>query len=97
MDTKYKVFWYSIAFYLLFGFTYLFKAQQYPIRLIPVMLPPYSLKLGEYATSTDNKLQLQVLMTDLQQPSHQVAIKFFLEGGTTNTPIASSAPFIQGV
>ncbi|WP_327985430.1 hypothetical protein [Bergeyella porcorum] len=35
-------------------------------------------------------------MTDLQQPSHQVAIKFFLEGGTTNTPIASSAPFIQG-
>ncbi|WOC53120.1 hypothetical protein BPO_p0037 (plasmid) [Bergeyella porcorum] len=52
--------------------------------------------MGEYATSTDNKLQLQVLMTDLQQPSHQVAIKFFLEGGTTNTPIASSAPFIQG-
>ncbi|EKB54086.1 hypothetical protein HMPREF9699_02129, partial [Bergeyella zoohelcum ATCC 43767] len=33
-------------------------AQQYPVRLIPSIFQPYSLKLGDYATSTEPKLQL---------------------------------------
>ena len=65
-------------------------AQQYPVRLIPVVIPPYSLKLGDYATSTDNKLQLQVLMTDLMEPQHQTGIKFSLQAGLNAVPFAQS-------
>ncbi|PTT25542.1 hypothetical protein DBR28_17995, partial [Chryseobacterium sp. HMWF028] len=73
------------------------KAQQYPVKLIPVVIPPYSLKIGDYATSTDNKLQLQVLMTDLLEPQHQTGIKFSLEAGLNAVPLARSNDFIVGM
>ena len=72
-------------------------AQQYPVKLIPVVIPPYSLKLGDYATSTDNKLQLQVLMTDLMEPQHQTGIKFSLQAGLNAVPFAQSNDFVVGM
>lgn len=75
----------------------LLNAQQYPVRLIPVLIPPYNLNLGSYATSTDNKLQLQVLMTDLLEPQHQTGIKFSLEAGLNSVPIAQSNSFVTGL
>jgi hypothetical protein len=72
-------------------------AQQYPVKLFPVVIPPYSLKLGDYATSTDNKLQLQVLMTDLMEPQHQTCIKFTLEAGLNAVPFAQSNDFVVGM
>ena len=83
-------------FLLFLGFTLSF-AQQYPVRLIPVVIPPYSLKLGDYATSTDNKLQLQVLMTDLMEPQHQTGLKFSLEAGLNAVPYAQSNDFVVGM
>ena len=83
-------------FLLFLGFTLSF-AQQYPVRLIPVVIPPYSLKLGDYATSTDNKLQLQVLMTDLMEPQHQTGIKFSLQAGLNAVPFAQSNDFVVGM
>lgn len=73
------------------------KSQQYPVKLVPVILPPYSLKIGDYATSTDNKLQLQVLMTDLLEPQHQTGIKFSLEAGLNAVPLARSNDFVVGM
>ena len=81
---------------LFLGITLSF-AQQYPVRLIPVVIPPYSLKLGDYATSTDNKLQLQVLMTDLMEPQHQTGIKFSLQAGLNAVPFAQSNDFVVGM
>ena len=72
------------------------QAQQYPVRLIPVIIP-YSLRLGDYATSTENKLQLQILMTDLMEPSHQTGLKFFLESGLNAVPVAQSNDFVIGL
>ncbi|BAP31035.1 uncharacterized protein CHSO_1998 [Chryseobacterium sp. StRB126] len=71
--------------------------QQYPVKLVPVVIPPYSLRLADYATSTDNKLQLQVLMTDLLEPQHQTGIKFSLEAGLNAVPIARSNDFVVGM
>ncbi|WP_306843632.1 fibronectin type III domain-containing protein [Chryseobacterium lathyri] len=73
------------------------KSQQYPVKLVPVVIPPYSLKIGDYATSTDNRLQLQVLMTDLLEPQHQTGIKFSLEAGLNAVPLARSNDFIVGM
>ncbi|WP_312298280.1 fibronectin type III domain-containing protein [Chryseobacterium sp.] len=71
--------------------------QQYPVKLVPVVIPPYSLRLADYAASTDNKLQLQVLMTDLLEPQHQTGIKFSLEAGLNVVPIARSNDFVVGM
>ncbi|WP_126651690.1 fibronectin type III domain-containing protein [Chryseobacterium aureum] len=73
------------------------KSQQYPVKLVPVVIPPYSVRIGDYATSTDNKLQLQVLMTDLLEPQHQTGIKFSLEAGLNAVPLAKSNNFITGM
>ena len=71
------------------------SAQQYPVRLVPVVFPPYNVRLSDYALNSDPKLQLQVLMTDLMEPPHKTGIKFSLESG--GRVIAVSNPFINGL
>ena len=70
-------------------------AQQYPVRLVPVVFPPYNVRLSDYALNSEPKLQLQVLMTDLLEPPHKTGIKFSLESG--GRVIAVSTPFINGL
>ena len=71
------------------------SAQQYPVRLVPVVFPPYNVRLSDYALNSEPKLQLQVLMTDLLEPPHKTGIKFSLESG--GRVIAVSNPFINGL
>ena len=71
------------------------SAQQYPVRLVPVVFPPYNVRLSDYALNSEPKLQLQVLMTDLLEPPHKTGIKFSLESG--GRVIAVSAPFVNGL
>ena len=71
------------------------SAQQYPVRLVPVVFPPYNVRLSDYALNSEPKLQLQVLMTDLLEPPHKTGIKFSLESG--GRVIAVSTPFINGL
>lgn len=88
----------ALTMLMLFGLQSIsVKSQQYPVKLVPVVIPPYSMRLGDYATSTDNKLQLQVLMTDLMEPQHQTGIKFTLEAGLNAVPFAGSNDFIVGM
>ena len=70
-------------------------AQQYPVRLVPVVFPPYNVRLSDYALNSEPKLQLQVLMTDLLEPPHKTGIKFSLESG--GRVIAVSTPFVNGL
>ena len=70
-------------------------AQQYPVRLVPIVFPPYNVRLSDYALNSEPKLQLQVLMTDLLEPPHKTGIKFSLESG--GRVIAVSTPFVNGL
>ena len=85
---------YLSILFLLFGLLLCF-AQQYPVRLVPVVFPPYNVRLSDYALNSEPKLQLQVLMTDLLEPPHKTGIKFSLESG--GRVIAVSAPFVNGL
>lgn len=88
----------ALTMLMLFGLQSItVRSQQYPVKLVPVVIPPYSMRLGDYATSTDNKLQLQVLMTDLMEPQHQTGIKFSLEAGLNAVPFARSNDFVVGM
>lgn len=90
---SFKTFTFLFLFLLL---AFSSQAQIYPVQVIPVLLPPYSLRLSDYATSTDNKLQLQVLLKDLMEPSHQIRLQFSLLSGVNGTQIAGSNPFVTG-
>ncbi|VDH02636.1 fibronectin type III domain-containing protein [Bergeyella zoohelcum] len=87
--------------FLILGFSivnpFSLNAQQYPVRVTPVVLAPYSLKLSDYATTTQQKLQVQILMTDLMQPAHQTGLKFSLEAGLNAQPFARSNEFVVGL
>ena len=85
---------YLSILFLLLGQLFCF-AQQYPVRLVPVVFPPYNVRLSDYALNSDPKLQLQVLMTDLMEPPHKTGIKFSLESG--GRVIAVSSPFVNGL
>ena len=85
---------YLSILFLLFGLLLCF-AQQYPVRLVPVVFPPYNVRLSDYALNSEPKLQLQVLMTDLLEPPHKTGIKFSLESG--GRVIAISTPFVNGL
>ncbi|MDF0717353.1 fibronectin type III domain-containing protein [Muricauda sp. 334s03] len=55
-------------------------AQIYPVQATPQMIPPYSFKLSEYTTTTQEKLFLNLLLTDAQESGRQVRLKLFVEG-----------------
>lgn len=67
------------------------------MQITPVLIPPYSLHLSEYANSNQEKIQLQILMTDLNEPPHNITISFKLLSATTSNPIAYSTPFVSGL
>jgi hypothetical protein len=68
-------------------------AQLYPVQLTPVFNSPYSVKLSDYATSMDTKMQLLINPTDISINNRQVRLKFSIQGNGIN---AQSSGFIQG-
>ena len=67
--------------FFIWGYILCIAQPQYPVRLVPVVFPPYNVRLSDYALNSEPKLQLQVLMTDLLAPPHKTGIKFSLESG----------------
>jgi hypothetical protein len=55
-------------------------AQIYPVQVTPQMVPPYSFKLSDYTTTTQEKLLVNLLLTDAQESGRQVRLKLFVKG-----------------
>lgn len=55
-------------------------AQIYPVQVTPQLVPPYSFKLSDYATTTQEKLFVNLLLTDARESGRQVRLKMFVEG-----------------
>ncbi|GAA4273754.1 fibronectin type III domain-containing protein [Aquimarina gracilis] len=78
------------------------NAQVFPVQVSPQVLPPYSLKLSEYATSSTEKLIVNLLLTDINESNVQVRLKFFLENNAglavqNNDVVVGSNPiFLDG-
>jgi hypothetical protein len=68
-------------------------AQLYPVQLTPVFNSPYSVKISDYATSMDTKMQLLINPTDISINNRQVRLKLFIQGNGIN---AQSSAYIQG-
>ncbi len=80
-----------IAYCLLY--TVKTTAQIYPVQATPQIVPPYSFKLSDYTTTTQEKIVLNLLLTDAQESGRQVRLKLFVEGPGINF---QSTDFVNG-
>ena len=85
----------------LFSYIFLFLlttwqliAQTYPVQVVPVLTPPYSSKIADYANPMANRVQLQVITTDLSVQNRSVQLYVEIKG---NGLTAASAPVLSGV
>ncbi|WP_197285514.1 fibronectin type III domain-containing protein [Pedobacter sp. R20-19] len=65
-------------FFLLFAFSS--KAQIYPVQVMPVLVPPYSLNTSDYYNGTSERLAVVLTNTDLQKPVLNVRLRMYIEG-----------------
>ncbi|TDO94890.1 ADP-ribosyltransferase domain-containing protein [Flavobacterium sp. 245] len=82
---------YLFVLLLFFGTTG--YAQLYPVQLSPIFNSPYSVKISEYATSMDTKMQLLINPNDITISQRQVRLKLYIQGNGINI---QSTDFIQG-
>ncbi|OXG00769.1 hypothetical protein B0A64_19280 [Flavobacterium araucananum] len=75
------------------GFGSKVYAQLYPVQVTPVFNSPYSIKISDYATSMDTKMQLLINPTDIAIAQRQVRLKLYIQGNGLNV---QSSDFIQG-
>ncbi|SMO52711.1 fibronectin type III domain-containing protein [Solitalea koreensis] len=54
-------------------------AQNYPVQVTPVIMPPYSLYLADYGVSAE-RLQLSILLKDLNKPDFDARLRLTIQG-----------------
>lgn len=71
-------------------------SQTYPVQVTPQLIPPYSLKISDYATTTSEKLYANILLTDVNEVGRRIRLKMYIEGKglsiTTRDVIAGETP-----
>lgn len=82
---------YLFVLLLFFGATG--YAQLYPVQMTPVFNSPYSVKISDYVSSMDTKMQLLINPTDITISQRQVRLKLYIQGNGLNI---QSTDFIQG-
>lgn len=55
-------------------------AQQYPVQIVPQLLPPYTLNVSDYYNGTNEKLVLLLTNNDLNKPTLQVRLRMSIQG-----------------
>src|SRR5689334_17359695 len=60
----------------------LVNAQQYPVQIVPQLLPPYTLNVSDYYNGASEKLVLLLTNTDLNKPTLQVRLRMSIQGQT---------------
>jgi len=61
-------------------FSFHSNAQIYPVQVMPVLVPPYSLNTSDYYNGTAEKLAVVLTNTDLQKPILNVRLRMYIEG-----------------
>uniref|UniRef100_UPI0019D09DBA fibronectin type III domain-containing protein n=1 Tax=Flagellimonas marinaquae TaxID=254955 RepID=UPI0019D09DBA len=73
-------------------------AQIFPVQVTPQILPPYSFRLSDYATSTREKLFVNLLLTDAMESGRRVRLRMNVEGPgisfRTVDFVAGAAPIV---
>ncbi|MDY0779351.1 fibronectin type III domain-containing protein [Tenacibaculum sp. IB213877] len=76
-------------------------SQTYPVQVNTQLIPPYSLKVSDYGTTSSQKLFVNVLLTDVNEVGRRVKLKMYIEGQglaiTTSDVVVGELPvFLDG-
>ncbi len=90
-----------LVFLITIVFTNLVNAQTLPVQVTPQLIPPHSVKISDYATITNEKLFVNILLTDVNEVGRRVRLKMYIEGQglsiATLDNVAGAAPiFLDG-
>lgn len=69
-------------------------AQTYPVQVVPVMISPYSSKLSDYSNAMVNRINLQLITTDLLVQNRPAQLHIKIQG---NGITAQSASIVSGI
>ena len=65
---------------ILLTFSLFVNAQVYPVQVTPQFLPPNNVTLSSYTTTTTNKINLTLRLTDISENNLQVRLKMRIRG-----------------
>ncbi|PBI90180.1 Fibronectin type III domain protein [Flavobacterium sp. ACN2] len=82
-----------IALVLFITTNFYSNAQLYPVQLTAVFKSPYSVKISDYASSMDTKMQLLINPTDISINNRQVRLKLYIQGNGLNI---QTSDYVQG-
>jgi len=83
----------SMLFVFFFlGFSLFTKAQVYPVQVIPQINPPYNVTLPSYTTTTSDKINVRLILTDIGA-NVDVRLKMIIKGQGLNI---QSTDFVVG-
>ena len=77
---------------ILLTFGFLVKAQVYPVQVIPQINPPYNVTLPSYTTTTSDKINVRLILTDVGA-NVDVRLKMIIKGQGLNI---QSTDFVVG-
>lgn len=70
------------------------SAQVYPVQVVPTVISPYSSKLSDYSNAMVNRINLQVISTDVLMNRREVDLRVKIQG---NGMSAQSRVLLTGV
>lgn len=99
--SKYKNIQSRLILIISIFFNTLLLSQTYPVQVTPQLIPPYSLKLSDYTTATNEKLYVNVLLNDVNEVGRRVRLKMYIEGqgltiASKNVVLGERPVFIDG-
>jgi len=69
---------------ILLTFSLLANAQLYPVQVNTNFIPPHNVTLSSYTTTTTNKINLRLNLTDINENNLQVRLKMIITGRGLN-------------
>lgn len=97
---KRKLLGYIFIVLSFFGHLY---AQNYPVQVIPQLIPPSPIYISNYADATtiNSPLRVQILLNDITISNREIRLKVYVEGSgvylqSTNVVLGASPLYLEG-
>ncbi|CAL2094929.1 NAD(+)--protein-arginine ADP-ribosyltransferase [Tenacibaculum sp. 190524A05c] len=90
-----------LLFLITIVFANVVDAQTLPVQVTPQLIPPHSVKISDYATISNEKLFVNILLTDVNEIGRRVRLKMYIEGqglniATLENVVGANPIFLDG-
>ncbi|CAL2075137.1 Fibronectin type III domain protein [Tenacibaculum sp. 190524A05c] len=90
-----------LLFLITIVFANVVDAQTLPVQVTPQLIPPHSVKISDYATISNEKLFVNILLTDVNEIGRRVRLKMYIEGqglniATIENVVGANPIFLDG-